>query len=372
LDQLAPFRVVVLSSLTAKDLNGAQQELLTRFCRELGGGILMIGGPLTFDSSWRNSRLEQMLPVTLPSAHEPQGLAAPFRVDLTAEAEANPLFQFRDHGSVRQTWNNLPAFDQFAPVDSAKLGAQVWLVHPSEKGPNGPRILMATQPYGAGLSAVLCVQNLWKWRLSKDCDPAEFDRFWQQLFRWLGKAGQDEAEIQIADQELSPGRDVRVILRRQLTPQNAGGTNNDFRVRVRDGRQQTLHEESIELSPGQQADFRFHPTHGDIYQVNLVRGQAGVVASRSIEVRETNVEMADTARSMETLRQWAAVSEGLAFRAEECQEAVDLVAQIKAKIQDRQRSQPTRDILGLHWTTMTLVLGCLVAEWVLRKKWGLI
>ena len=63
LEELAPFRVVVLSNLRPADLTPAQQEVLARFCGELGGGVLMIGGPATFDGSWQSSRLEQLLPV---------------------------------------------------------------------------------------------------------------------------------------------------------------------------------------------------------------------------------------------------------------------------------------------------------------------
>ena len=51
LEELASFRVVVLSNLRPADLSAAQQDILARFCSELGGGILMIGGPGTFDSS---------------------------------------------------------------------------------------------------------------------------------------------------------------------------------------------------------------------------------------------------------------------------------------------------------------------------------
>jgi hypothetical protein len=64
LAQLAPYRVLVLSDMRPAELNAAQQELVARFCGELGGGVLLIGGPATFDTSWQGTRLEQLLPVT--------------------------------------------------------------------------------------------------------------------------------------------------------------------------------------------------------------------------------------------------------------------------------------------------------------------
>ena len=60
------------------------------------------------------------------------------------------------------------------------------------RAPSGKRILMASQRFGAGLSAVICVQNFWRWRLAKDADPQHFDRFWRQLFRFLSEPSRQE------------------------------------------------------------------------------------------------------------------------------------------------------------------------------------
>src|SRR5439155_15700171 len=177
LEELAPFRVLVLSNLRPSDLTPAQQEVLARFCGEMGGGLLLIGGQATFDSSWQSSRLEQLLPVVFAANTGVQGLDRPFRVQLTDDALQHPVFQVADNRPAREIWAQLPTFTQYGRVDAAKPGAQVWALHQSDDGPRGRRILMASQHYGAGLSAVLCIQNFWRWRLSKDSEPQQFDRF---------------------------------------------------------------------------------------------------------------------------------------------------------------------------------------------------
>ena len=63
-----------------------EQEILARYCGELGGGVLMIGGAGTFDSSWQNSRLEQLLPVVFAANAGVQGLDRAFRIQLTDAA----------------------------------------------------------------------------------------------------------------------------------------------------------------------------------------------------------------------------------------------------------------------------------------------
>src|SRR5207237_9471133 len=97
LEEMAPFRVIVLSNLKPIDLTPAQQELLARFCSELGGGVLMIGGPATFDFSWQGSRLEQLLPVVFAANLGVQGLDRPFGLQLTESSLQNPVFQVTDN-----------------------------------------------------------------------------------------------------------------------------------------------------------------------------------------------------------------------------------------------------------------------------------
>jgi hypothetical protein len=95
------------------------------------------------------------------------------------------------------------------------------------------------------------------------------------------------------------------------------------------------------------------------------------IATRPIEIRDINVEFQDTARNMETLQQWASISDGLAVKVEDCRDAADLVAQIKAKIEQVRHGKPMRQPIGVNGWLMTLVLACLGAEWLLRKRWGL-
>jgi hypothetical protein len=266
----------------------------------------------------------------------------------------------------------LPTFTQYGRVDAAKQGAQVWAVHQSDDGPKGRRILMASQRYGAGLSAVLAIQNFWRWRLAKDSDPQQFDRFWRQLFRFLSEVGRQDVSIHLADQELHPQMDVQVVLEKQPNPKNVTDTNRKFFVRVEDGQKNLLHEESVELEPLHPIDFRFRAEKAGIYTVTVTDPQKVPIATRPVEIRDVNIEFQTTGRNMESLRQWAAVSDGLAFKVEECPNPTDLVAQIKAKIEQVRHGKQMRRPIGLNGWVLCLVLGCLGAEWLLRKKWGLV
>jgi uncharacterized membrane protein len=372
LEELAPYRVVVLANVRPSDLSLDQQELLAQFCGERGGGVLMLGGPATFDGSWTNSRLEKLLPVTFSGRSDSGSLANEFHLQLTPAALLHPVFRLAETSSVQEIWSTLPTFRQFGRVDSAKPGAQVWLSHPTEVGPHGARILMASQPYGAGMSTVLCLENVWRWRLAKDSDPQTFDRFWRQLFRWLGNAGRQQVRIDVVAQDLRPRQDIQIVLQRQADPQSMFSTNRQFLVQVEDSDKHVTQSDSVELTDSQQADFRFHPDRAGLYTLNVRDSQKSLVAARPIEIRDTDVELEHTARSVETLGQWAAVSDGLAFKVEECPQAADLVARIQKKVEQQVgRTQNTRQSVGLNAWTFTLILGCLTIEWLLRKRWAL-
>ena len=231
---------------------------------------------------------------------------------------------------------------------------------------------MASQHYGAGLSAVLTIQNFWRWRLAKDAEPQQFDRFWRQLFRFLSEVGRQEVSIHLADQELHPDMDVQVVLEKQPNPKNVTEPNRKFFVRVEDSQKNLLHEESVELEPLHPVDFKFHAGQAGVYTVSISDSMKVPSASRAIEIRNVNLEFQETARNMETLRQWASVSDGLAMKVEDCRDAAQLVQAITSKIEQVRQNQRLLRPLGINPWVLTLVLGCLAGEWVLRKKWGLL
>ncbi len=371
IEELAPYRLIVLSNLKPSDLTREQQELLARFCSELGGGLLLMGGAETFDSSWQESRLEQLLPVVFSGHQGPRGRDRPFRMELTDEALRHPVFQIADPAQMRAAWGRLPAFTEYGRVDAAKPGAQIWAFHQEDRGPNGRRILMAWQRYGAGISAVISVQNFWRWRLAKNSEPEQFDRFWRQLFRFIAESARQEVMIHLADQELRPQRDVQISLERQPDPDNAQQSSSQFLVRIQDAQQRQIQEQRLDLQPGRPVGMTFRAGKPGAYTVAAYNANLQPVAQRVIEIRDLNIEFQDTARNMETLRQWAAVTDGLALKVEDCRDASELVSQIKRKIEEARRSKTERRPAGMNAWVLTLLLGALGGEWLLRKRWSL-
>jgi uncharacterized membrane protein len=372
LSEIAPFRVVVLSDLKPADLQPEQQELLARFSGELGGGVLLIGGASTFDGSWQGSRLEQLLPVTFDTAGAVTGLDRPFHLRLTDAARRHPVFQLGEGATGTRAWDALPTFTQYGRVLSEKPGAVVWARHGEDTGPNGPRILMATQSYGSGTAAIVCVQNLWRWRLAKDADPQAFDRFWRQLFRHLGQAGRQDVLVQVLDQELRPHADVRVLLERQPRPDlEKAADPQAYSVRVRAPAGGSAVDQKMTLAPSHPVGLTFRAEDEGTYTVEVTDAAGATVASQPIEVRDTDRELARTGRDLPNLRQWASGSGGFAVAEEEAGDPAALVARVVGEAQELVRRRARRVPLGWNAVVMAALLGLLGAEWALRKRWGL-
>jgi uncharacterized membrane protein len=383
LDQLAPFRAVVISNLKARDLTQAQQDILTRFCGELGGGVLLIGGAETFDNSWQGTTLEKLLPVTIDTNPGLNNVDEPFHLRLTDEALRSPIFQIADGADANAAaWNSLPTFTHYGRVERAKPGAVVWAEHDQDVGPAGKRILMASQSYGAGRTAVLCVQNFWRWRLARNADPLQFDRFWRQFFRYLSDAGQQSILIDLTDQQIEPPTDVHVVLQREKTAADeSAGANplapaappppTEFSVEVKDPEQRSILDQPIELPAGQDVPLAFHAEKEGFYTIEVLDSHHVQIAERSVQLIDDKVELARTDRDMDNLEQWAAVTQGAAYAEEDLPTVGPLIEAIHAEMKRAESEALTRAPLGLNAWVLLALFGALAVEWLLRKRWNL-
>ncbi|HKP53495.1 MAG TPA: VWA domain-containing protein [Chloroflexia bacterium] len=84
MDNLRQYDAVVLASASAEGLGTEGQEVLQRYVRDLGHGLVMLGGELSYGAGgYLNSTLEQVLPVRMDvrTSEERASLAMTFLVD---------------------------------------------------------------------------------------------------------------------------------------------------------------------------------------------------------------------------------------------------------------------------------------------------
>ncbi len=91
LGTLADYGAVVLVDVPARDLNYRQMESLQSFVRDLGGGLIAIGGPTSFGvGGYYQTTLEEMLPVDMQISDEERkpSLAIVFVIDRSGSMSA--------------------------------------------------------------------------------------------------------------------------------------------------------------------------------------------------------------------------------------------------------------------------------------------
>ena len=369
LEKLGEFRVIVLSNLRPGDLSPRQQDLLAQFCGELGGGVLMIGGPETFNRSWRDTRLEELLPVRFDALGRATGQQQ-FFVKLTDTAERHPVFRVSDQMGAREAWSNLPAFSNHAVVAGIKPGAEVWLEHTLPVGQQ-PKALMATQRFGNGVSSVICMQSFWKWRLAKESNTDHFDRFWQQLLRYLSEAGRESISLTLGDQSLQPGQPVELSIERRADASSTAGTAEDYEVVFRDQKKMEIDRETVRLEAGQALTVTFKTESEGTYTASVESRTGAVLASRSVDIRDVQIELVNTAIQMDTLAQWSGLSGGFSERADECPDLEERLTTLFER--QRDVSAPTSYPMpaGMNGWCLTLLISLIGTEWILRKRWSL-
>ncbi len=207
---LKGFQIIVLAHVFADRLTDRQQRALTEYARG-GGGVLFIAPDTEATQRFAGTALEQMLPVVFEPPDAARGeddLARRFREQMAgADNGADTLFN--DNGR-RQSLPRLlpftlppgasqataaaifrnaapaemPKFCDYAKVRAVKSGADVLAVRggsvsPGAAGP--PRVLLARQQFGAGFTAALTTDLLWRWKMSLPSASRAPETFWQQL-----------------------------------------------------------------------------------------------------------------------------------------------------------------------------------------------
>lgn len=86
IESLRDYHLVVLEDLTAADLPPGTLDVLERWVREYGGGLLVTGGGSTFgDPAFARSPLKRLLPVTLEPSRPKPGVREPLALFLVID-----------------------------------------------------------------------------------------------------------------------------------------------------------------------------------------------------------------------------------------------------------------------------------------------
>jgi hypothetical protein len=224
-EDLFGYQGIILGSVEAGYFTPLQQELLREFVDRRGGGLLFLGGRFALgDGGWSGSSLVDLLPTYLPSSRNTFH-RDPATVELTAAGSDSPITRLMDDPAKNiDRWKKLAYLMDYQDAGTAKPGAAV-LIQMNAGARKLP--LLVTQNYGRGRTAVMATSGTWRWQMSQPLGDPAHDLFWQQLLRWLvlDSPGQvvvtaanhtlmDDGHIELSanvrDKEYMPAPDAKV------------------------------------------------------------------------------------------------------------------------------------------------------------------
>ena len=278
---------------------------------------------------------------------------------LTPEALTLPVFA--QAGSLTKT-PIVPRFSDFAPATHAKPGAEILAVHPTEHDPvNGhPYILLATQPFGRGRTAVLTTDGLWRWKLNEPSTSHIVETFWQQLLLWLGQGHARGVHFADAPAQVAVGEQIPLRL--------AGGSSTHPPVVTAitpDGRSQTM---SVQPSGDPDAPWTFTWTAQTpgAWQLQAVGDDGSPAKIFLFAVNQARGELAQTLPALDQMRAIADATGG-ALLDESAPSSWQTEEQIAPTVVNEQRT-----LLWNRWPILTLAFTAFALELCLRRRWRLL
>jgi len=373
-EELFAYDGLVLGSVEAGFFTIDQLRNIEAFVSRRGGGLLALGGRLSFDGGkYKGTLIADLLPLTLEgrNVNDGESFAPIYKAQLTGAGQAHPITRLNEDRAVSQkTWNDLPPISVSEGLKTVKPGASV-LLEAKRAGGSSPAVpLLALQRYGRGQTLAFTASDTWRWRMRMDSKSNAHETFWRQLLRYLvsGTPRQIEAGAEqdvyvmddtvrvvadIRDKHFNPVNDARATAR--IT--KPSGATLDVPLKftsINDANVYTGEFKADEL--GQ---------HGiELIAASASIGQVG--AKSTVLVSDLNREFYSAAQNSDLLKRIAAETGGKYYQLGDLQSLLDDLTYRKTPYSER----VTKDLWDMP-INFFLIIGLLCAEWFLRKREGL-
>jgi len=376
-EELFGYQAIVIGSMPASFFSKTQLDLIREFVSERGGGFMMLGGMKALSQGgYSNTVVDELLPVHLPPLPEADGRAFPpqlqeeFRFTPAPEGLSSPLLQLdADPITNNQRWESLPLLQGYNPLGPAKPGASILAVHPMHQT-GAPRILLATQRYGRGRTAVLATSTTWRWQMHLDHRDMTHERFWRHLLRWLSLQSPDPVRITLERESFSPSESmtmqVNVMDSSFATQENA---NVELRVIAPNGEPIASTASPDLRQPGNYLT-NFEPSQEGLHTIEvLAHDQTGHYLGKTENaffVEPSHAELTHADLQAPLLQRLAEITGGRYFHLSEAENLPDAITVSKSSY-SKLTEQEIWDA-PIFFLAITLFLA---AEWFIRRSKGL-
>jgi uncharacterized membrane protein len=370
-ENLFDYAGIIIGSVDADYFTPLQQELLREYVDRRGGGVLFLGGRSSLsDGGWGASSMNDLLPTFLPSGRNNFHRNSA-TVELTAAGVDSPITRLLDDPAKNaERWKKLTYLADYEDAGSPKPGATV-LAQTNAGHRKLP--LLITQNYGHGRTAIMATGGTWRWQMSEALGDPSHDLFWQQLLRWL-----------VAD---SPGHVTASIPQRVLMDEG----HVQFSVEVRDRQFQPTSDAHVTANiagpEGTNALIDLTPSRDTqgLYQAEWTAEKPGAYLAE-VTAESTGTQPQALGSDVSTFQREDGIAEN--FHVEQNRTLLEQLSwqtggrywepsDLKNLPRDIAYSEAgisvrTTNELWNMPVVFVLLVGLPIAEWLLRRKWGVV
>ena len=368
-EDLFKYQAIIIGSVEAGYFTPVQQELLREFVDKRGGGLLFLGGRYSLsDGGWGSSSLADLFPTFLPNA---KGTfhRDPATAQLTAAGAESPITRLLDDRVTNvERWRKLPYLNDYQDPGTPKPGATV--LAQMTAGRTMP--LLVTQNYGRGKTAVLATSGTWRWQMSTALDDPSHDLFWQQLLRWLAADSPGQVVATMSQQTLLDEGHVKVtavVRDKEFTP--AADAHVSAHVIGPEGLSAVVDLMPVPNTPGTFAmDWTAEKPGSYLVEVTADGGKGAQELGKDVLSfrREDGVaENFHTEQNRELLEKLSEQTGGRYWEQSELGRLPMEISYSEAGISVRN----TKELWDVPVVFLVL-LGLMSADWLLRRKWGVV
>jgi uncharacterized membrane protein len=373
-EELFAYQGLVLGSVEASFFTSDQLRMIETFVSRRGGGLLAIGGRLSFDGGkYHGTALADALPLMLDgrTTNVEDSFAAVYKPRLTGAGQTHPITRLNEDRSVSaKTWTDLPPISISEPLNNVKPGATVLLE--AYRADNAARSfpLLVQQRYGRGQSLAFTAVDTWRWRMRMDAKSNAHETFWRQMLRYLVSAAAKQTEISaendvaalndtvrlvadIRDKRYNPVSDANAVAR--VT--KPSGVTVDVPLKFT-----TLND--VNTYTG---EFKADELGQHRIELNAISSTNGPATAQSaLLVSDLNREFYSAAQNSDLLKRISAETGGKYYQLNETQSLLDDLTYRRTPYSER----ATKELWNMP-INFALIMGLLSAEWFLRKREGL-
>jgi uncharacterized membrane protein len=387
--EFEPYDVIIVGDVPPSYFSPEQITLMRDHVSSRGGGLLWIGGPRDMPRTYDGTPLADVLPMRRPAAVDrssvsSQGLIA----QPTPLAEALSVMLLTDPATpdAPPAWpTTLPPLQWVQSLDELKQAAEVLaMARPAgEITAQRDLPLIVLLRYGAGQSAYIATDDVWRWRYGRG--ELFHEQFWVQMVRMLARSRLQAATGRVRLTTSSRRISVDQPLVVELVIEDATVLSRELprigvvvrRSGVADAESDRLDLLPVAEPPSEAATlpgavkrktFRgtWLPREPGRFELGVsdpgLDDVAASVSLAAVEVLAPDDELRQTLPDHARLEALAAATGGQVV-------AIDNLAELQSLVPNRARKTPDdqREPLWNSYVALILVLFLLTTEWVGRK-----